>query len=181
MHGHPLHERDRQDVHRGEKFPTHRGGRPIQSSSNLTYWRTGSKPSRYILSLCQGERETRATTSYREKSFREVTTNSECSCVACQRRDRSHATTVRPSIAARFRSSPPQKIQTAFLASYDTTFSEQTYIPVVLHRPVETTRVTGQVQPTRPVAVFNARLVSAFPPLYDVTERSADLAPRLSG
>ena len=170
MHGHPLHERDRQDVHRGEKFPTHRGGRPIQSSSNLTYWRTGSKPSRYILSLCQGERETRATTSWREKSFREVTTNSECSCVACQRRDRSHATTVRPSIAARLRSSPTQKIQTAFLASYDTTFSEQTYIRWCCVDSLRPPALPDKFNPPARSPCSDARLVSALPALYDVTE-----------
>jgi hypothetical protein len=45
-------------------LPTHRRGRSIQSSSDLTKRRTRSDPSRYILSLTQGERQTRTTAIY---------------------------------------------------------------------------------------------------------------------
>src|ERR1700685_1976712 len=58
----------------------------------------------------------------------EATTNTESSCVACQRRARSRAATVPTSSDSRSCSSPPQKIQTVSLTSYNTTFSEQPYI-----------------------------------------------------
>jgi transposase len=53
---------------------------------------------------------------------------SECSYVASQKRVQSHAATVWPSSGSRCRSSRSQKAQTVSLASYNTTFSEQTYI-----------------------------------------------------
>src|SRR5208282_704377 len=53
-----------------------------------------------------------------EESLREATTNSEWRYVACQRRARSHAASLPPSIASRRRSSQSQTVQTVSLASY---------------------------------------------------------------
>src|SRR5271169_661322 len=64
----------------------------------------------------------------REESLREATTNSEWSYVACQRRAQSHAASLPPSIASRCRSAQSQTAQTVSLASYNTTFSEKSYI-----------------------------------------------------
>src|SRR6202795_1479320 len=63
-----------------------------------------------------------------EQTHRNAPPDSESTNAPCRRRARSHAATVPPSTGPTARSSAPQKAQTVYLASCNTTFREQTYI-----------------------------------------------------
>jgi hypothetical protein len=101
-------------------LPAYRRGRSNPVVSNLTKSRTGSNSSRNIFSLCQVERTARAATGCGGNASARQQKNTESSCVAYQRRARSHAATVPTSSDSRSRSSRPRKIQTVSRTPYNT-------------------------------------------------------------
>src|SRR6202011_6289806 len=107
------------------RFSAHCRSRSLEVSGNLTDRRTGSEPPRYILALCKSECETGAMTGCRGNptARQQQTANGSMWLVKGA-----------PNLMQRLSRLPsapdvtlPQKAQTVFLASYNTTFKEQIY------------------------------------------------------
>src|SRR5271156_2529455 len=100
-------------------FPTHRRRRAFQNFGYIAKRRTGSEPSRNVLSLNCGEHQQGAPTNGRtERSHHAAIKNHGWSYVACQRRAQSYATTLPPSNGSITRSAAPQTAPLVSLEPY---------------------------------------------------------------
>ena len=140
----PLHGLDTQDGHHDVRPP---GSPSTQRARRLAISRI-DEPEAIPREISSRSVRVRASSPRRrapEQSHRDAPTDSEWTYAACQRPAQSCATTLTLSSAATHQPAAPRKVPRISLASLTPPRKEDLY-QVVLHRPIECTRITGDVK-----------------------------------